>query len=302
MPSAEFVESSSSKKSTTVRSMIPRLVQLAFRTAAQVAPAATERGAASLFFSPRARLRGRRPRSPLVPGLASGSHVIPFRDGTLRAWSWGVGPVVLLAHGWEGDAAQLRALVAPLVAEGYRVVAFDMPAHGASSGSQVHVIDMARAITVVADALGPLHAIVAHSLGGAAAALALSEGLRATKVVLLAPAAEPTFFARRAAENMGLPEEHRDAMLRVVEERFGRPLETLDVRALAPRLRADALVMHDPEDREVPWEHGLGIAEAWPGARLERLTGLGHRRLLRDPQVIAQTVAFIDGAELRRSL
>ena len=297
MPNA-VTQSSSLKKSTTVRSMIPRLLQLAFRTAAQVAPATTERGAASLFFTPRRR----RPRSPFVAGLPRGSHVIPFREGTLRAWSWGVGPVVLLAHGWEGDAAQLRALVAPLVAEGYRVVAFDMPAHGASTGAQVHVVDMARAITVVSHALGPLHAVIAHSLGGAATALALSEGLRARRVVLLAPAAEPTFFARRAAETMGLPDEHRDAMLRRIEERFGQPLATLDVRALAPRLRSEALVMHDPEDREVPWEHGLGIAEAWPGARLERLTGLGHRRLLHDPHVLAQTVAFIDGAALRRSL
>jgi pimeloyl-ACP methyl ester carboxylesterase len=297
MPTSHAVVASS-KKSTTVRSVIPRLVQLAFRTAAQVAPSAAERGAAALFFTP----RGRRDLSPVVAGLPRRAHVIPFGDETLRAWSWGGGPTVLLAHGWEGDAAQLRAFVAPLVAEGYRVVAFDMPAHGRSSGRQVGVAEMAHAIATIAEALGPVHAIVAHSLGGAATALAISRGLAVARVVLLAPAAEPTFFARRAAAMMGLPDEQRDGMLRLIEARLGQPLSTLDVRRLAPKLRAALLVMHDPEDSEVPWAHGLGIAEAWPDARLERLTGLGHRRLLRDAQVITQTVAFVDGGELRRSL
>jgi pimeloyl-ACP methyl ester carboxylesterase len=151
-------------------------------------------------------------------------------------------------------------------------------------------------------ALGPVHAIVAHSLGGTAAALAIASGIHVSRVVLLAPPAEPTYFARRAAAMMGLSEENQDGMLRRMEADFGKPLSTLDVRALAPKQRAELLVMHDPEDPEVPWAHGLGIAEAWPNARIERLTGLGHRRLLRDPQVVAQTVAFVDGAELRRSL
>jgi len=55
--------------------------------------------------------------------------------------------------------------------------------------------------------------------------------------------------------------------------------------------------MRDPEDRDVPFDHGSGVAGAWPGARLSRLHGLGHRRLLRDPEVIAESVGFITRAD-----
>jgi hypothetical protein len=38
---------------------------------------------------------------------------------------------------------------------------------------------------------------------------------------------------------------------------------------------------------------GAAIAAAWPGARLHVTSGLGHRRLLRDPNVIAEVVEFV---------
>jgi pimeloyl-ACP methyl ester carboxylesterase len=73
-----------------------------------------------------------------------------------------------------------------------------------------------------------------------------------------------------------------------------------------PRLAADLdlpmLLFHDPEDREVPWEHGRRIAEAWPGARLVRASGLGHNRLLRDPAVIGEAVAFVAEAGRQQAL
>jgi alpha-beta hydrolase superfamily lysophospholipase len=56
----------------------------------------------------------------------------------LATWSYGKGPTILLVHGWNGHAAQLRAFVSPLVDAGYRVVAFDQPAHGQSSGARTH--------------------------------------------------------------------------------------------------------------------------------------------------------------------
>ena len=58
-------------------------------------------------------------------------------------------------------------------------------------------------------------------------------------------------------------------------------------------LEKPLLVIHDVDDREVPF----ATAEQWVNnsrdARLSRTTGLGHRRILRDPEVIAQAVAFM---------
>ena len=56
-----------------------------------------------------------------------------------------------------------------------------------------------------------------------------------------------------------------------------------------------ALVVHDRGDREVPFEHGETLARSWPGARLMVTEGLGHRRILRDPEVVRAVVEAVSG-------
>ena len=53
------------------------------------------------------------------------------------------------------------------------------------------------------------------------------------------------------------------------------------------------LVFHDPADREIPWRDGAALVQAWPGARLIDVPGVGHNRILREPWVIEAAVAFL---------
>ena len=52
-------------------------------------------------------------------------------------------------------------------------------------------------------------------------------------------------------------------------------------------------MVHDQDDAEVRWAEGAAIAAAWPGAELLTTRGLGHRRILRDPAVVAHVTDFI---------
>lgn len=296
----EAPRSASTTKSTTVRPtpFQLRMLRLALRSTSVVAPASTDRMAAKLFFKPR---RSTRARAPVVAGLEAKAFQIESSRGRLAAWSWGEGPTVLLAHGWEGFAAQFVPFIRPLVEAGYRAVAFDMPAHGLSEGTHVSAIDMAAAIREVADDVMPFvgkerlapHAIIAHSLGGAAASFAMSEGLGAERVVLLAPVADPILFAQRAASFLTLSPKRTKGMLRAVEEFAGKSFDQLDVREKARRMTASALIFHDVADAEVPFAHGRDVAAAWPGAEFVALEGLGHRRLLKDPAVVERAVQFV---------
>ncbi len=63
--------------------------------------------------------------------------------------------------------------------------------------------------------------------------------------------------------------------------------------SLAPRMTVPLLVLHDPEDREVPFEEGAELARSWPGAELRRMSGLGHLRILRDERCVAEAVSFL---------
>ena len=161
---------------------------------------------------------------------------------------------------------------------------------------------MARVIRAVAQVFSPTRAVIGHSLGGTATIVALREGLQAERAVLLAPGAEPKHFARVLAALLGFSDARAEGMLKRIERRLGMSFDEASMLRFAPMMSVPVLVMHDPQDPEVPFKHGKRIAEAWPGARFEPLKEMGHRRMLRDVSTIKAVIAFIakaDGNQLR---
>ena len=263
------------------------------RTAPQLGAALAER----LFFTP--------PRTSLTPPvrdvLATGR---PFRvcvdDARVVAWAWGHGPAVALVHGWGGRGGRLAtAFVAPLLASGFSVVTFDAPGHGASDGKLSSMPQVARALTAVADAAGSLFGIVAHSMGGSASALAMAQGLQVERAVFIAPAADPARFAADFAKLLAVGPEAMAEMRRRSEARLRFRWADLNVPRMAVALDTPLLVMHDRNDPTVPWDEGAAIATAWPGAELVTTTGLGHRDIVRDPDVVAGAVDFLSKSSPR---
>jgi fermentation-respiration switch protein FrsA (DUF1100 family) len=147
----------------------------------------------------------------------------------------------------------------------------------------------------VADTAGALRGVVAHSLGGAAAVLAIRDGMRVERVVLLAPPADPPEWFHVLARRLGLP----GSLVTRVKERSERRLrlrwDELKLAELVAGYPQPLLVIHDRHDAEVSFRDGAALAGAWPGARLLLTEGLGHNRLLRDPGVVAETVGFLAG-------
>jgi pimeloyl-ACP methyl ester carboxylesterase len=92
-----------------------------------------------------------------------------------------------------------------------------------------------------------------------------------------------------------MPEAVRKGMQAAIEERYGVRWENLEVPRVAPRLSASALVIHDRDDRLMPWAHGAAVARHWPGAKLMSTQGLGHRRILMDEGVTRAAAEFIAG-------
>jgi pimeloyl-ACP methyl ester carboxylesterase len=224
----------------------------------------------------------------------------PFPGGPLPTWTWGKGPTVLLVHGWGGHAGRLTPFVGPLTRAGFSIVAFDAPAHGSAAGRHSALPEFVDAIRAVGRACGPFDAAIGHSLGGAACALALRGGLEARSLVLLAPPADPEKYSGRFARFFCIPAGARDAMKRRLESRYRIQWEHLRVSGGPGASRARLLVFHDPCDWKVPFRDGLEIVASWPRAELVRTGGLGHHRILRDPAVIARTVAFLAGKAVPR--
>lgn len=217
---------------------------------------------------------------------------IPFQDLRLAAYAWGQGPTVLLVHGWSGRGSQLGTFVEPLVAAGHRVVAFDLPAHGRTSGpSRTNALVATEAVLRVGEELGPLRGVIAHSFGALCTTLALRDGLDAGRVAYVAPAASASQAVRGFSRQLGLSWPAEWGLRREMERRFGPGVwPRFSARVCAPDLRMPALVVHDLDDTEVPYRNGQLLAHAWPGARLATTAGLGHRRILRDPRVTGEVL------------
>ena len=227
------------------------------------------------------------------------SSFLVHKGRNIAVWEWGwrshEAPAVLLAHGWGGHTAQMRAFVFALLAAGYRVIGFDQPAHGLSEGRLTSLVDFADVLGAVAARHAPVQAVIAHSLGAAATAFALSRGLPVRNAVLIAPPSEVAGYSRRFARWHWVPEPVRRSMQAAIEERYGVRWEELEIERLAQRIHARALVIHDREDPIIPWRHGQRVARAWSGARLHLTRGLGHGRILRDEGIAKTAADFIAG-------
>jgi pimeloyl-ACP methyl ester carboxylesterase len=227
---------------------------------------------------------------------------VPFEGGELSGFSAGAGPVVLLVHGWGERAATLGGFVGPLVDAGYRVVAVDLPAHGSSPGTQTNALEIAAALHEVARAVDGVDGVIAHSMGAHGAVLALSEGLAARGAALLAPAVRLEHGLDRFGSMFRLPPKAVDGLRATIERRFGRAVwRDLAADRLAQTIECPTLIVHDREDTQVDLDDARLLAGAWRGARLHVTTGLGHNKPVRNAEVIAAAVAFVDEVIRKRS-
>jgi pimeloyl-ACP methyl ester carboxylesterase len=267
-----------------------------------VALAAAEREAPRLGARLAVRMWMTIPRSSAAVDAGAGAARSVLTDGGKRVVvsSWGAGPVVYLLHGWGGHRGQFGAFVTPLVEAGFQIVAVDALGHGESGpGSYGRrrglMPDFTAALAAAARRFGPPHGVIAHSLGASAAAVATLDGFPSGRLVLIAPISSPMSGLDIFAKWLRIGPRVRAEMPRRIE-RIGRiPMTRFDVasRAAEREELPPALVIHDTGDRTVPFDTGALVSAAWPGARLERTHGLGHRRILADPSVVAKAVGFI---------
>jgi pimeloyl-ACP methyl ester carboxylesterase len=246
------------------------------------------------FFSPARYEEKSQDRETIEWGK---NYRLPFEGGELAVTSWGKsGPAVLLMHGWGGARAQMTGFVDPLLFAGYRVVAYDQPAHGESDGNMTNLLEIAPTMDVVAKHEGPFHAIIAHSFGTLITSYALVERnfTPPSKLVYFGAFNQLLESLPRFQAIAGLPDEIMDGFRALLYEKFSREvLDAITNETLTPHINIPALMFHDASDNVTPVEDSRAIARVWKHAQYIETEGLGHRGALQSKSIHEQVVKFL---------
>jgi pimeloyl-ACP methyl ester carboxylesterase len=294
---------SSREEGSGIEPAVSARVRRAFGMLERLAPRLGARWAIELWCTPPAVEMSLR----MPPGVMPGEPVEAAWSGhRVAGESWGDGPVVYLVHGWGGCRAHLGVFVKPLAEAGHRVIAFDLPSHNESDAGDLKpgrttIVECAQAVEAMVRTHGPARAIVAHSLGAKATAVAAEWGTPVERLVFLAPMGDFSLYLDLFADRHGFGPRIHDRLHRRLDRRLGIPLFDTDISTVASRSDdlPPLLIVHDPDDPDSPHATSERIAGVWPDASLVTTRGLGrlaHYRILRHRPAINAGLDFIGHA------
>jgi hypothetical protein len=216
----------------------------------------------------------------------------------VATYRWGDGErVILLVHGWRSRASRFSGIVTALESADTTVIAFDAPANGDSPGHLVTILDYAAVIDALALRHGPIDTIVGHSFGVLASFLAVREGVPVRRIVGISGMASADQLVEKFCEQAGLGQAAERGMRRRIERRtfpqVADPWRRFVAELDPTQTDVELLLVHDTDDAMVDAGQALLIANAHTGPVRSHITsGLGHSRILSDPEVVAAVAEF----------
>lgn len=196
----------------------------------------------------------------------------------VMTYRWlGKGKTILLAHGWESNAARWKYLIEPLKKLNYNIIALDAPAHGRSGSKRFNALLYADFIQVVANKFKP-DIIIGHSVGGMASAFSQNNlrALKIRKLVLIGAPSEYTDVLKRYFKMMGYNKRTVNAVNNLIKERFrAEPMSFSTAKSLET-LELEGLIIHDKSDKVIPYSDAVLINTSFKNSKLITTEGFDH--------------------------
>ena len=267
-------------------------VRVLFPVMEKILPFLASRWAFKLFFSP---MRFPWPQRE----MSARQNAVKFRlnvgDQQIQCYSWGQGPVVLFVHGWSGRGTQFFRFVEPFTEKGFKVVAFDGPAHGDSTGKSTDIIEFEQVMKALKTYYNEIQALITHSFGGAAAIFAISQGLNVRNLVNIGSPTNSDEIIAEFLKKINGSVKMAAGFDKLVQKKYGKPFSAFSSEVLAAHVPPpfNLLLIHDENDKEVSVEQAEKLQALIPWAELMRTSGLGHTRILRNDEVIDKSLSFV---------
>jgi pimeloyl-ACP methyl ester carboxylesterase len=269
-----------------------------FKTISKLAPATAGRMAFELFCTPYPKYKKR--KAPAIFHHATKRTVVLTDQTKIHGFEWLPNKpndeTVLIAHGYASYAYKFEHYITPLLKMGYRVLAFDAPAHGQSEGKHIHVVVYQEAIQKIMEQAGPIHHFIGHSLGALTLSM-IAENIdhaEARKFVMIAPATKTTTTFANFFKMMHLNEVTKAAFLQDVSNRTSHSVEYFAADRALANFKGPMLWVHDEKDVVCPYEDILNFKEKAPSNIKFLITnGLGHNKVYKTAEVMDQIMAFL---------
>lgn len=219
--------------------------------------------------------------------------LLPQTEKEITVYQWGEGTKkALLIHGWNGRGTQMSSLANTLVNNGYTVISFDAPGHGKSKPSRAMMTDFIEAAHQLNHSHGTFDIVIGHSLGGMSTINALSRGLSANKAVIIGSGDVIQDIIDDFVLQLGLKKDIGPLVKDLFEKKYNYVVEDYTVYKQAALLHIPVLVIHDKNDKDVPYTASENISKHLIHGELLITKKLGHRKILGDEYVINKIITF----------
>lgn len=237
------------------------------------------------------------PRMPLREDDAARlAKMEPFAFGTgavRRGWMTGSGPLVVLVHGWGGIGAQMAPLAEALAGAGFQAALFDALGHGQSDDGPIGFDGFGDDTVALCGYLDQQpHALIGHSAGGLGMMAArYRHGLSAQHYACLAVPLFPYVPLETLMGKLSVGAEQVAPLQPLLAKQFARDWDALTAGCVFSDKPAGQLTLiYDRDDERVRHGDADAIAALWPQAVVKKTDGLGHNRILKDPQVLTAVI------------
>lgn len=209
----------------------------------------------------------------------------------LTTYSWGTGKkTLLLLHGWESKAADYYKLIPLLVERGYRVLSLDFPAHGHSEGVQTSLPEFIKVVQAYMSQYSAIETVIAHSLGGTAAATWLGDqdNTQLKQLIMIGSPIVPKNFFEGAFNFFGIRNNVKALFYDKARRTFGRGIEdfTLQNESNTNKQTTQVYGLYDVTDKVVSIKEVKAYASQSPTIHMQYFDGIGHHQMIKNPEVI----------------
>ena len=200
---------------------------------------------------------------------------------------------VLLVHGWSGRGTQLYKIADKLLENGFMTISFDAPAHGKSKGKTTMMTEFMAVSKFLDQKYGPFEIAIGHSLGGMAVLNSIKQGLKLKKAIIIGAGDVITDILKVFVKALELKPTLVEKIKNHFYHKYGEHVDNYSANVAAKEVKIPTLIIHDSTDKEVPVNCAINIRKNLKTSELLITNKLGHKRILKDTDVINRIVEFI---------